>query len=186
MGGGGATSNLNSAGNGFTQFTNFTLLSNNTDMFYSGSNNNAAPTPRWFNSNSSSTTAAGGAPAQDNLFFNNPSSGGGFDREGLDAIASADGATRQNGGEAGVDMTGVNWPSAISSGAGGNSAGPWNSLMFGGAASGHSGAAIGDEAYQPAGGSGVFGQQTQTHAQTQNREQQADETLRMLLRFLDG
>ena len=184
----GNTPNLN---NGFAQFTNFTLLSNNTDMFYSG-NNHANATAgtngaRWFNNNNHAgpQPTSSSAPAQDNsnsLFFNSGNPGS-FDREGLDAIASAAAAAAaaQNGEEpsgAPMDMSGVNWSSAMGSNP---VSAPWNSLMFG---NGTPTTGIAD-GYAQAGNSSVFGQQQQQHQQQQNREQ-ADETLRMLLRFLDG
>ncbi|KAJ9474239.1 Zn(2)-C6 fungal-type domain-containing protein [Pseudozyma hubeiensis] len=181
------TSNANSAlgGNGFAQFTNFTLLSNNNDMFYSG-NNTTPSAPRWFNNGTSSTTTNNAAPAADNaLFFNNAANEAGFDREGLNAIASAAAAAaaQQSGGQEGgeVDMTGVNWPPTMNNG-GGNGTASWNTLMFGNSSNGGGNTTMGGDAYQqPVGGaSGMFA------GQTQNREQQADETLRMLLRFLDG
>ncbi|CBQ68671.1 related to PRIB protein [Sporisorium reilianum SRZ2] len=184
---GGAASAL--GGNGFAQFTNFTLLSNNTDMFYSGNNNNATQTnngapARWFNNGTASSAAAAAAapPAQDNggaLFFNNGSS---FDREGLDAIASAAAAAAaaQNGNGAQstaaageMNMAGVNW-SAV-----GTQAPAWNSFMFG------NGQAVG-EAYGGNSGAGVFQQQQQQPPQQMQNRDHADETLRMLLRFLDG
>uniref|UniRef100_V5ENX8 Zn(2)-C6 fungal-type domain-containing protein n=2 Tax=Kalmanozyma brasiliensis (strain GHG001) TaxID=1365824 RepID=V5ENX8_KALBG len=133
--------------NGFAQFTNFTLLANSADPFYSG--NPSAPSnptqQRW-------PTSA----ATDNAVFAN------FDREGLDVIASAAAAAGE--GTAGT----MDW----SMGGGGTTAAPWNSLMFGGNAGG--------ESYQQNGA--VFQGQPQTGAQ----REQADETLRMLLRFLDG
>ncbi|TKY89697.1 hypothetical protein EX895_001482 [Sporisorium graminicola] len=178
---GGATSTL--GGSGFAQSTNFTLLSNNTDMFYSGNISGAqtasgAPA-RWFNGGSANSTA-GAAPGQDNgggLFFNNGSS---FDREGLDAIAAAAAVAQQNGGTGatGMDMAGVGWSSTM------GHPPPWNSLMFSG---GSGGQGVGEYA----GNGGVFQQQQQQQQQQQPAEPQqykdpADETLRMLLRFLDG
>ena len=157
LNGGAMAGNASALGNnGFAQFTNFTLVSNNTDMFYS---------PQ---------TTSAPAPQDSNLFFN--SGGGSFDREGLDAIASAAAAAaaaqQQQQGRAGapIDI----WTPTM----GGAPATAWNGFMFGAA----SGAAQG-ETYN----AGVLQQQQQQQPtqQQQNREQ-ADETLRMLLRFLDG
>lgn len=176
--------------NNFTQLANFTLMSNNNDMFYSGNNttntnNNsnlgtaAAENARWFNNTSGPTTLQ---PPQDNLFFNNNNNGaagGSFDREGLDAIASAAAvaAAAQNNGGGAAGGGGDMWSSM----AGGGSA-PWNNLMF--AAGGNSTSGLGDgyQQQQANGGGNVFGGGA---TQTSNRDQ-ADETLRMLLRFLDG
>lgn len=173
-------------GGGFSQFTNFTLLSNNNDMFYSGGGN-TAPTAnttsganaRWFNGapNTNSQAAQDGA-----LFFNNGP--GPFDREGLDAIASAAAAAAaaQNGEDGSMDMgAGVAWNSATMGNNGAGVAAPWNSLMFS-SNSGTpmpSGAGEGYQQGQNGGGANVF------QSQNSSREQ-ADETLRMLLRFLDG
>lgn len=177
-----AGSSASALGGGFAQFTNFTLLSNNTDMFYSNNNNNGggggqtnndAPT-RWFNNaNANSTTPQQPHDAGGGLFFNH-GGGGNFEREGLNAIASAAAAAaaeaQQNGEQASAAAgMGMGWPSV-----GGHA--PWNSLMF---ASGGGG---GGNEYGANGG--VFHPQPQ-QGQGQNREQ-ADETLRMLLRFLDG
>ncbi|SPO29387.1 related to PRIB protein [Ustilago trichophora] len=138
----GITSNLHSLNtiptNVNNTLANFTLLSNNTDMFYSSNAPNG--NGRWFNQDTGS-----------NLLFN---------ATGLDVAAAP-----QNNGH--MDMTNVNW---------GNTT-PWNSLVFSSAAQN----GINDNFAQ--GANGDFGQQQSQ--QTQNREQ-ADETLRMLLRFLDG
>lgn len=176
---------------GFPQFANFTLLSNNTDIFDAGSTgtgygNNASAggaNARWFNGGQNSGSSA---PQDHSLFFNN--NAGSFDREGLDAIASAAAAAAaaQNGedGASSLEMSGVTWSSAMGGPPATASAvsAPWNSLMFGGTGGGNATSGVG-EGYQPA----------QNHAsgnmfpptQNQSREQ-ADETLRMLLRFLDG
>lgn len=183
-GGGPATSGatpLNGAALGasgmgnFAQFTNFTLMSNNTDMFYSGTNGGGVG-----GGNGRLLNGAPGAPAQDgSLFFNGT---GSFDREGLDAIASAAAAAAaaqniEEGNAAPIDMAG--WSSAMGpSGAAQTAvAAPWNSLMFGATHGGGVG-----EGYPNA--AAVFNAPN-TQA-TPNSREQADETLRMLLRFLDG
>ncbi|SAM84668.1 related to PRIB protein [Ustilago bromivora] len=191
--------------NNFTQLANFTLMSNNTDMFYSGNNNSntnnsnldaAAENARWFN-NAGSQNNGPSVPQDDNnnnLFFNNSGAGDSFDREGLDAIASAaaaaaageSGAAAGGGGGGPMDMSGVNWSSAMGGGAGGTPAvsAPWNNIMFASAGDGNPASGLGDgyqqQQQQQQQNNNMFGQH-----QNSSREQ-ADETLRMLLRFLDG
>ncbi|SNX85682.1 related to PRIB protein [Melanopsichium pennsylvanicum] len=179
----GNTHNLN---NGFSQYTNFTLFSNNIDTFYSGNNAHNGSNGRWFSNPPPNPTscAAQDANTNTNLFFNTHA--GSFDREGLDAIASAaaEAAAAQNAEETPtqsihMSTAGVTWSSAIQSNP---VSAPWNSLMFA-----DTNATGITQAYQHENNNNnsstnpIFNQ----HTQNQNRDQ-ADETLRMLLRFLDG
>ncbi|KAJ1023213.1 hypothetical protein NDA16_003366 [Ustilago loliicola] len=188
----------------FTQLANFTLMSNNIDMFYSGNNHNngnsgngnndlgaAADNARWFN-NTGGQNNGSTQPQDNHLFFNSSGTGGSFDREGLDAIASAAAAAAaaQNGGsESGgaggggpMDMSGVTWSSAMGGGGAATPAvsAPWNNLMFASAGNANPTSGLGDGYQNNNGANNMFGS-----TQNSSREQ-ADETLRMLLRFLDG
>lgn len=169
---GGSAANGAQGLNGFSQFTNFTLLSQNTDLFYSGGanqNNALQSNGRWTNG----SNVAASNTTNPNLFLHGDVADG-LQRDGLDAMAAAASQSMPNmvgesGAASSLDMDGIGWPSAMDA----NSATqPWNNLVFG--------------ANNGTNSNATTVAQNQTPAAANNNTNDADETLRMLLRFLDG
>lgn len=149
--------NNNNSGGAAAPFTgNF----NGSDQFYVGGSSKLLPT------NGENGLEGGGGV------------GSMFDEDGLNAIAAAATAAAGNASNhPAMDISSVTWPTPTQAASSGNGAGPWNSnnhtpwtsFMF-----------------NPLPTNPPLHAQQQQQQQQQQQAQAADETLQMLLRFLDG